>query len=348
MPLCVKGFRRPSSPGVRCPSGAVSWPAGLGRGPSSWPIVAVVLPRLQVVRPRCAAGAPPGPAASPRQDGSDRGMASSAPGAPGAGLPAVVVVWWAGPGVACPKSRSCGVQAGCAGARVVPRLPSRAPGTRGSAAGIGLQAGVDGVADLPLQRPHGLFRGLALSQFLLVIRAALAVAVADLGDRGHVDGVVQPPVPAPGQPVNLTAAGGHLDGRGAVIGGEAVPAGEPGHVLDVADHGRGNDRADPGQRGQAGASGQHRGGERLPGRAQLRVNAAQVLKERGGELAAGRIHRPRGHDRAQQPGGGRRGDRLGDPAGDQLAQHRVQQAHHLGTVRPRSRYRLDHTFSTAA
>ena len=112
----------------------------------------------------------------------------------------------------------------------------------------------------------------------------------------------------------LAAAGGHLDGRGALIGGEAVPAGEPGHVLDVADHGRGDDRADPGQAGQAGASGLHRGGERLPGRAQLRVDAAQVLKERGGELAAGRIHRPRGHDRAQQPGGGRRGDRLGDPA----------------------------------
>src|SRR6266568_6073477 len=87
------------------------------------------------------------------------------------------------------------------------RLPSRAPGTRGSSAGISLQAGVDSVSDLPLQRPHGLFRGLALSQFLVVIGAALAVAVADLGDRGHVDGVVQAPVPAPGQPVDLAAAG---------------------------------------------------------------------------------------------------------------------------------------------
>ncbi len=74
-----------------------------------------------------------------------------------------------------------------------------------------------------------------------------------------------------------------------------------------------------------------RGGERLPGLADLGVDAAQVLDERGGELAAGRIHGPCGRDRVQQPGGGRRGDRLRDPAGDQLAQHRMQPAHHLGT-----------------
>ena len=154
-------------------------------------------------------------------------------------------MWRPGPGVACPKSLARGVQAGRAGGRVVPRLPSRALGTRGSAAGIGLQAGVDGVADLPLQRPHGLFGGLALSQFLVVAGAALAVPVADLGDRGHVDGVVQPPVPAPGQPVNLTPAGGHLDRGRAVVRGEVVPAGEPGHVADVADDGCGDDRAHP-------------------------------------------------------------------------------------------------------
>ena len=31
-------------------------------------------------------------------------------------------------------------------------------------------------------------------------RPGRAVPVADLGDRGHVDGVVEPPVAAPGQP----------------------------------------------------------------------------------------------------------------------------------------------------
>ena len=74
----------------------------------------------------------------------------------------------------------------------------------------------------------------------------------------------------------------------------------------------------------------HGGSELLPGLAQLGVDAAQVLEERGGELAAGRVHRPGWRDRVQQPGGGGRGDRLGDPAGDQLAQHRMQPADHLG------------------
>ena len=48
-------------------------------------------------------------------------------------------------------------------------------------------------------------------------------------------GVVEPPVPAPGQPVDLALARGYLDRRGPVIGGEVIPAGKPGHVPDVAD-----------------------------------------------------------------------------------------------------------------
>jgi hypothetical protein len=38
-----------------------------------------------------------------------------------------------------------------------------------------------------------------------------------------VDGVVEAAVPAAGQPVDLAAAGGDLDGGCAVIGGELVP-----------------------------------------------------------------------------------------------------------------------------
>jgi hypothetical protein len=63
MPHCVKGFRRSFSRRVRL-SGAVALRANLGPWPSSWPSMAVVSPHLQVVRPRFAAGAPPGPAAS--------------------------------------------------------------------------------------------------------------------------------------------------------------------------------------------------------------------------------------------------------------------------------------------
>ena len=94
------------------------------------------------------------------------------------------------------------------------------------APGIGLEAGVDGVADLAFQRAQGFFAGLAFGQFLLVVGVALAVPVADLGDRGHVDGVVEPAVAAPGQPPDLAAAGGHLDGGGAVAGGDVVPVRE--------------------------------------------------------------------------------------------------------------------------
>jgi len=158
-------------------------------------------------------------------------------------------------------------------------LPSRARGRGGCGApGISLQAGEDGVADLPFQGAQRFFGGLALGQLLVVVGAARAVPVADLGDRGHVDGVVEPPVAAPGQPVDLAAAGGYLDRGGAVAGGEVVPAGEPGHVADVADDRGGDDRAGPEQPGQAGPGCPDRRGELLPGLAdQLSGREREVL-----------------------------------------------------------------------
>jgi hypothetical protein len=67
------------------------------------------------------------------------------------------------------------------------------------------------------------------------------VPVADLGDRGHVDGVVEAAVPAPAQPEDLALSRRHLDRGGAVAGGEVVPAREPGHVADIADDDAGHD-----------------------------------------------------------------------------------------------------------
>jgi len=75
-------------------------------------------------------------------------------------------------------------------------LPSRALHAGCGALGVGLEAGVDGVADLAFQGAQGFFAGLAFGQLLLVAGVALAVPVADLGDRGHVDGVVEAPVAA--------------------------------------------------------------------------------------------------------------------------------------------------------
>ena len=99
---------------------------------------------------------------------------------------------------------------------------------------------------------------------------------------------------------------------------------------DVPDDRGGDDRAHPEQPGQAGPDRGDRGGGFLAGLADPRVDPAQVLGELGGELPAGRVHRPRRCDRLQEPGGLACGDLPGDAAGHQLAQHLVQPAGHLG------------------
>jgi hypothetical protein len=144
-----------------------------------------------------------------------------------------------------------GVQSGRAGDRVVPRVPSRAA-TRGGAGGIGLQVLEDFVADLAFEGPQRFFGGLALGHLLVVVGPAVAVTLADLGDRGHVHGVAEAPGAAPGQPVNLAVAGGHLDRRGAVVSSEAVPAGEPAGVTGLADDDGGDDRSGAGDLGEGG------------------------------------------------------------------------------------------------
>ena len=70
-----------------------------------------------------------------------------------------------------------------------------------------------------------------------------------------------------------------------------IPAGEAGHMPDVTDDRGGDDRAHPEQPGQAGPGGADRDGQLLPGVADPGVDAAQVLGELGGELAAGCRHR---------------------------------------------------------
>src|SRR6266516_583367 len=114
-------------------------------------------------------------------------------------------------------------------------------------------AGVDGVADPPLEGPERFFVRLTLGYFLVVVGAAVAVLVPDLGDRGHVDRVVDAAVAAQRQAVDLAIPGGHLDRGGAVIGGEVVAAGEAGHVGDVAGDGAGDDRAGAEHLGEGGA-----------------------------------------------------------------------------------------------
>src|SRR6185312_15269788 len=104
---------------------------------------------------------------------------------------------------------------------------------------------------------------------------------------GHVDRVVQAAVAALGQPVHDPAAGGHLDRGGAGVGRERVAAGEPGDVLDVADDGGGDDRADAVDAGQGGAGGFDGVGEREAGVAELQFQVVHVGDVHGGELVPG-------------------------------------------------------------
>ena len=55
----------------------------------------------------------------------------------------------------------------------------------------------DGTAGAPVEGPECLFGVLPLSALLVAAGAAVAVTAADPADRGHMDGVVKPPVPAP-------------------------------------------------------------------------------------------------------------------------------------------------------
>ena len=126
-----------------------------------------------------------------------------------------------------------------------------------------------------------------------------------------------------------------------------VPAGEPGHVADIADDSGSDHRADTEDAGQAGPGGPHRRIDLFPGPADPAVDIAQVPGVLGGELPAGRLHGVGRGDRFQDPPGLPCGDLPGDAAGDQLAQYGVQPAGDLVRDRPRSLYRWT-TFSTAA
>jgi hypothetical protein len=118
--------------------------------------------------------------------------------------------------------------------------------------------------------------------------------------------------------------------RGAVIGGEVIPAGEPGRVTGLADDNGCHDRAHAEDPGEGGAAGLDRRRQLLPGLVHLGVDPAQVPGEVSGQLAAGPGDGPGHGDLAQDTGSLRRADPLGEPARNQFAQHRVQPACDLG------------------
>src|SRR5213076_3375572 len=121
--------------------------------------------------------------------------------------------------------------------------------------------------------------GHSVGDLLVVVGAALAAAVADLADRGHMDDVVQLPVPAPGQPVDRPVAGGDLDRGGAVVGGEPVAVREAADVAHVAEHRASHDRPDAVDVGDRGSGGGHRLRGAAPGLTALGIDALQVGNE---------------------------------------------------------------------
>jgi hypothetical protein len=197
-------------------------------------------------------------------------------------------------------------------------LPSQARRTS-----IGSQPGVDGVGDPPLEAAQGFFAGLPLGDLALVVGAAVAVSMRDLGDRGHVDGVVEPAVAARRQPAGLLLGREHMDRSSAVVGSEVVPGGEPGRGDDIADdrggdHGTGFEHA-----GQGGAGGLDRGGRLLVHLAPLAVQMAHAGQQLGGELTARLAGRACGPDLGEDLFSPACGDFLGNPTGDQPAAPRA-------------------------
>jgi hypothetical protein len=82
--------------------------------------------------------------------------------------------------------------------------------------GVGNEAAVDHVGELPLERPQRFLLALALGE-LAAEEDLTGGGVADLGDRGDVDGGVELAVAAPVEAVPLDVARGRFDGGGAGV-----------------------------------------------------------------------------------------------------------------------------------
>jgi hypothetical protein len=84
--------------------------------------------------------------------------------------------------------------------------------------------------------------GIAVSTINL---AGGSAAIAELGDRSHVDRRVQRPVPASRQAVRDPRSRRVLDRGCAVVRGEVITVPEPAYVTTVTNQGRGDDRPTP-------------------------------------------------------------------------------------------------------
>jgi len=162
------------------------------------------------------------------------------------------------------------------------------------------QLAIDRVRDPALEaadRFHGL---LACGSFASVVDPSLGVE-AELGDRGDVDHVVDPPVPSSGESVAVLFTGGGIKGGGAGPGREPVPVGEACDVADVGEDPGRHDRSDAVKVHQSGVASQDHGLEFRGGLLDLRIDRDQLSELLGRDAATclpGDVTRPdAGEDR---------------------------------------------------
>jgi len=168
-------------------------------------------------------------------------------------------------------------------------VPSRA--RSGGAPRAGFHVLVEGVADLPLERPQHLFGGLARGDLLVIVGAAVGVPAADLGDRGLWMAWFSRRFPRSDSRQMMRLPEDTSAGAVPLQAAKQSRAGEPGDVADVAGHGGGHRGASAGHLGHGGAAGPDRRGQLAPGVASRGVEAAQAGQELAGQLAAGRLDR---------------------------------------------------------
>jgi hypothetical protein len=154
--------------------------------------------------------------------------------------------------------------------------------------------------------------------------------VADLHDRGQVQGVVEPAVAGPGQPVADDLAAGGLDRSGAGVGGEVVLGREPSDVADLAQQLGGQDGADAEQLGEGGRRPGDGHLEAVLGCGDPPVQGADVGEEVDGELPAGAGRRGLGPHPPQQGGCGIRVQVAPGAAWDQVGQQDMEAVEGLG------------------
>jgi hypothetical protein len=145
--------------------------------------------------------------------------------------------------------------------------------------GVEKQLAVDGVRDLTLERPQGLLLRLALGNLAVEVDPSLGAGVADLSDRGHVEGVVELAVAAAREPMHDPPTRGQLDRSRAAIGGIGISVGETSNVAGVSDQRRSMDRADPIELGDRGSRGPNRCRDAAVRLLDLGIKAAHVVEE---------------------------------------------------------------------